>query len=273
MYGKGPRVGHLFEEAVAASVFGSIQASSAVNGNTLSSASFTCGGADRVLYVLAGIADTSSVGNISSVTWNGSGLTQIGTTITYGSNGKVELFRLIAPAAASAPVVLNCAASEDVRWLFAVAVQDVDQVTPNGTVAQATGTNASPTVNAAGSSGQLVLDFMSWVDLATGALTATAGAGQASLQEIEGAVLLNAVGGGMSSETASGASTTMSWALSGAPTNWGTYALALNDAAGGGGSTRGMPFGARGTAFNGGRALTGILKRSLWLPPLRSRFA
>lgn len=48
--------------------------------------------------------------------------------------------------------------------------------------------------------------------------------------------------------------------------------IVIADAAAGG-STRGMPFGHEGTAFNGGRALTGILKRSIWLPQLRSRFA
>lgn len=44
-------------------------------------------------------------------------------------------------------------------------------------------------------------------------------------------------------------------------------------AGGGGGTTRGTPVGNRGTAFNGGRTLQGIIRRALWLPQPHSLFA
>lgn len=50
--------------------------------------------------------------------------------------------------------------------------------------------------------------------------------------------------------------------------NWcGLAVEILTSAGGGGGTTRGTPFGHRGTAFNGGRTFHGIIQRlGLWLP-------
>jgi hypothetical protein len=43
-------------------------------------------------------------------------------------------------------------------------------------------------------------------------------------------------------------------------TSWVTIAAAIKETAGGGGTTRGTPFGMRGNAFNGGRTFNGILR-------------
>lgn len=216
---------------MASSVESSFKSSSLVSGSTYTTASYTIAGSNRVLYVLVGSGAGTPV-DPSSVKWGGSGgtsLTQIGTTIDMGAVVKISLWRLIAPASGANTIYVSWGSSQDERWVLAVNVQDTDQATPNNTVAQATGTTTAVTVNASSTSGQLVLDFMSWVDLGNNARTVTVGAGQTSLQEIEGATL-GYEGAGTSWETAAGASTTMSWTISGSIDNTGIYAFSLNDA-------------------------------------------
>jgi muconolactone delta-isomerase len=118
---------------------------------------------------------------------------------------------------------------QDERWIIGVSTKDTDQTTPNGTVASATGTGTGPTVAATTTSGNLVLDFMSWLDGGGSSWTVTDDVPD-SLQEIEGATL-QYEGAGASRETAAGASTTCSWTISGGGgNNWGTFALQINEA-------------------------------------------
>lgn len=221
----------------------SASVASATPGTTLETASFAVGGSNRVLYVLAG-SGASSPSDVSAVKWGGSGgtsLTQLGTTATVATNMKVSLWRLIAPTAQTSTVHATWSGTDDERWLVCVAVQDADQTTPNGTVATATGgSDLIPTVNATSVSGDLVLDFMSWLDLSGSSKTCSVGAGQTSLQNIGAAAISPYEGAGASWETAAGTSTTMSWSVSATGiglVNWYTFALAVNGVAGGGGQS------------------------------------
>jgi hypothetical protein len=165
-------------------------------------------------------------------------MTQIGTTIDVGANVKMTLWRLIAPNAVSSTIHATWAGNQDERWIIGVAVQDADQGTPNGTVAQATGSTLSPTVNATSVSGDLVLDFMSWLDIGGDSGTCAVGASQFEMQNLGAAEISAYEGAGASRETASGVSTTMSWTVSDAAAiDWGTFALAVNEAAAGAAST------------------------------------
>lgn len=224
---------------MAAAVFGSTKKFAADNVSTLESDSFTVGGANRVLYAFVSSGAGSPVAP-TSVKWGGSGgtaLTQLSTTLTVSSFGRLSLWRLIAPAATSSTIYADWGGNQDERFIIGVAVEDADQSTPNGTVATATGTNLTPSVAAASVSGDLVLDGVFFLDTAGGAKTLLAGAGQTSLQEIEGADT-GYEGTGASRETASGASTTMSWTINSAPIDeWGIFAFAVNAATGGGGPT------------------------------------
>lgn len=194
---------------------------------------FAVSGSNRVLYAcLVGVSTGAMTHN--DVRWQGAGgtsLTKLGSTYTIGSYLTVSLWRIIAPTAAT-DTVIGEVTGAIYTMIIGVSVQDADQTTPNGTVANANGTSTSPSVNASSASGQLVLDFMSWSDIAGAARTATVGAGQTSLQEIEGAAI--SYGGECSSrETAGGASTTMSWSISNSISDWLSLAFSINDASSG----------------------------------------
>lgn len=209
----------------------SAQANNTTGVSTLTSGSFAVAGVNRVLYVLAGGAD-SGVSDVSGVKWGGAGgvaLTKLGATQNISTVEKISLWRLIAPAASTSTVVVTYAGANAVVWLLAISVQDANQSTPEGTVATGSGTNASPTVNATSTNGDLILDFMSWLDTAASGRTISVGPGQTSRQEIEGATLLSQAGAACSTETAAGVSTTMSWTMSGAPSDgWATFAFQVN---------------------------------------------
>lgn len=226
---------------MAAVVNNSAKVGAADNVATLETGAFAVGGVNRVLYALVG-SGAGTPTDPTAVKWEGSGgtsMTQIGTTINCGANVKMSLWRLIAPNAASSTVHATWAGNQDERWIIPVAVEDADQATPNGTVAQGTGTNLSATVNADSVAGDLVLDFLSYLDSAGGGRTCTKDASQTEIQNLGGVQITAFEGAGSSSETAAGASTTMSWAISGGGSidGWGTFAFAVNGATGGGGDT------------------------------------
>jgi hypothetical protein len=220
---------------MAATVFVSSAKGAADNTTTLATDAFTVGGSNRVLYVLAGSGAGTPV-DPSAVKWGGSGgtsLTQLGSTLNMGSNAKASLWRLIAPATGSNTVHVTWGSAQDERWIIAVQVQDTDQTTPNNTVATATGTNASPTVNATSVSGNLVLDFVSFLDIGGAGYGLTDDVPDV-LQSLTGAGGISAFeGAGASRETAAGTSTTCSWTVGGtlAGGGWSLFALAVNDAA------------------------------------------
>lgn len=224
---------------MAAAFESSAKNSSLVPSTTISSASFTLAGTNKVLYVLAGASSGSPI-TPSAVKWGGSGgvsLTQVGSSLSLGAFTNISIWRLINPTSQTSTVHVTWGAAQDETWVIAANFQGVDQTTPNGTVATSTGAvSAAITVNATSTAGQLVVDFQSWLDLGNNGRTATVGAGQTSIEEIEGPTL-GYEGAGASYETAAGTSTTMSWALSGTVDNWGTFAFALNDAGGGGGGS------------------------------------
>jgi len=202
-------------------------------GTSLESASFTVSGENRVLYVMAGSGASSPV-TANSVEWGGSGgtsLTQISTTLNMQADyGRMTLWRLIAPTAQTSTVYVTWGSSQDERWIIAFAIENCDQSTPNNTIATATGTNAAPTVNAISSANDLVLDFMSWLELDGDSYTCTIGANQVQSANLGGGAFNPNEGAGASHETATGASTTMSWTISGTgyQQGWGIYAFSLN---------------------------------------------
>lgn len=216
-----------------ASVDNSVKASSAVGGTTLETASFAVGGNNRVLYALVGCGATSP-GAANSVKWGGSGgtaMSQIGTTLTLNTNVKITLWKLTAPTAQTSTIYASYSATNDELWILGTSVQDADQTTPNDTVQQATGSDAAPTDIVTTVAGQLVLNFMSWLDVLGGGESCTSS--QTSLQEIEAGVPFAYEGAGSSQATAGGSSQTMNWSV----TNnvaWGQYSFAINDAPAGG---------------------------------------
>lgn len=217
---------------MAASVNNSGKAFNATSTSSINLTSFLIGGVNRVLYAFVGSGGAAPT-SPATVKWNTSeSLTQLGSTLTVSSFGRFSLWRLIAPSAVTATVAVDWGGvNQDEQLLVAVACQDVDQATPNGSVATATGTNTTPTVNATTVSGSLTLDGVFTLDTGGTSRTISVGANQTSLQEIEGANT-TAECLGSSREIATGVSTTMSWSISGAVDAWGIFAFAVNGIAG-----------------------------------------
>lgn len=206
-------------------------------GTTHETGTITPSGSDRYLRVSVFIGD-SSPETPTSVKFGGAGgvaLTQIDSTVTVTIYGRLSVWYLKNPAASAGTVYITLANSMGEQMVIVEAIQDADQTTPHVTTAPATGTNTTPTVNATTIAGKLTLDSVAFLETGGAARTLAVGAGQTSIQEIEGSV----AGGGTdyeglatSYETAAGASTTMSWTISGAVDGWGIFPMYLNGSSG-----------------------------------------
>lgn len=209
---------------------------------TLETASFTPTGANKVIYALVGGGATApgsptAVKYASAAGVGGESLTLLDSVRTVDTNIKTSVWQLVAPSAASGTIHATYASNNDERWIIAVAVQDSDGTIGPIAFGTATGSTA-PTVNATTVAGDLVLDFLSVLQGSGGSPTLTVGAGQASVKELEGGTPATGsatnIGifeaAGVSSETAAGASTTMSWTISGSA-SWGVHAFAVKGAA------------------------------------------
>lgn len=216
-----------------ATVVDSVIGGDNLNTSTFETAALTVSGVNRVVWAWVSSGAGTPV-NPSTVRYGGVAgtlMTKIGLTIDIDVNVKMSLYELIAPGAGSGTIYGDWGTAQDERWIYAVSVQDADQATPKGTVATATATfSTAVTVNAASTAGQLVLDGTSCLNTSAGSPTLTVGAGQAQLKNL-GATLAPYECAAGSSETAAGASTTMSWTISLA-SDWGIIAFAVNDAAG-----------------------------------------
>jgi hypothetical protein len=169
----------------------------------------------------------NSVPSVSSVTYNGDGLTLVRAQ-TLTSN-RVEIWAMVAPDEGTHDVVISLSDEADLGLCaYAISHTGVDQTTPHGTAVSATGSSSPATVNVSSASDELVIDGVS-KRTATG--TGTVGAGQT--QE------MNATAGSMDGfgSTEPGAATvTMSWTFS-SVTGWAIAAVPLKPAAGGGGGS------------------------------------
>jgi hypothetical protein len=214
----------------------SIDAFGAAAITTLESASFTVGsGSDRILMVGV-LSGAGTPVDPSAVKWGGSSgtsLTQVGATVNIGSNVKLSLWRLVNPSAGASTIHVTWGSAQDERALVAASYTGVDQTTPLGTAATATGASSSAiTVNVSSAAGDLVVDAAGFLDDGGANRTLAVGADQTSRAEVEGADL-GFEGLGMSEE-AGAATVTMSWTISAAVNAWGTIGVALKPAAGGG---------------------------------------
>lgn len=206
-------------------------------GSTHETGSITPSGSDRYLRVSVFMGDGSPE-TPTSVKFGGSGgvaLTQIDSTVTVTTFGRLSVWYLLAPAASAGTIYVTLANAQGEHMVIAEAFQDVDQTTPHVTTTPATGTNTTPTVAATSVAGKLVLDSVAFLETGGAGRTLAVGSGQTSIQEIEGT---SGAGGtdyeglGTSYETAAGASTTMDWTISGAVDGWGIFPMYLNGSSG-----------------------------------------
>jgi hypothetical protein len=124
--------------------FDAVSPDTSSNGNvsSLTSASWTVAGADRLLLG-AMAAGAGSVAAHNAMKWGGSGgtgLTQVGSSVNVGANGRLSAWRLTAPAAAAQTLYAEWAAAQDETMAGGTSYTGADQTTPIGTPATATGT-------------------------------------------------------------------------------------------------------------------------------------
>jgi len=114
-------------------------------------------GSNRVLVV--GVSNRDGTRTVSTVTYGGVALTRIGLQNGAGTANRVELWRLIAPATGTANIIVTLSGSTE-TVAGAVSYTGVDQTTPFGTFASASGTSTAPSVAVTSASGEVVMDVV-----------------------------------------------------------------------------------------------------------------
>ncbi len=170
----------------------------------------TASGTNRLLVVV--VHGNTQARRVISVTHGGTPLTYKdridGGPTTYAW---VEIWYLTAPATGEQTIIVTLDAPDTATWTAtSISFANVDQTTPLGTAATATGADAAPTVDVSSAANDLVVSGVTYDDV--GMITLTVGPGQTDQHS---GVVTGQVGFGVS--TALGAATVgMSWMLSGA---------------------------------------------------------
>lgn len=200
------------------------KSSSSGTGTSSLTWSHTCTGTDLILVV--GV-ETSSAEAATGVTYNGIALTLIDAQDAAALFCRSELWYLIAPATGANDIVVTMAGSATYIVGGATSWTGVDQSTPLGTAAKATGSASPATVDVTSAAGEVVLDAA----CAIAGVTMTVGASQTSQWNLLAGGVLRGAG---SSEGGAG-TVTISWTLS-ASALWATVAVPIKPGTGGGGA-------------------------------------
>lgn len=166
--------------------------------------------------------DANTAASVASVTYNGAPLFFGGGITDAGNDVRTELWVMVAPATGSHSVVVtmaNITGTDSIQGVVgATTYVDVDQTLTGSVGYTASGNSNAPTNGglAGTAAGDLVFDFMTARD--NGTLTASVGAGQASVYNTKSPAPLNgndalAVS---STEVSTGAAVTMSYTLNAA---------------------------------------------------------
>jgi|GEM_PF-2380773 len=180
-------------------------------GLNASSCSFshTVTGSNTILFV--GIASNAASQKYPTlVTYNSVAMTSVATSTNGGLT--VNLFYLVAPTGGANTVSVTLSGTANAVICGASSYTGVDQTTPLGTAATATGTSVTPSVNVTSATNELVVDVMA----ATVISTPSADASQTSRYATFVSAGSKSTGSG-SSDEAGASSVTMSWSISSAP--------------------------------------------------------
>ena len=189
-------------------------------------AHLTGSGTNRFMLVGVSLEPNTSQ-TVTSVTYNGVALNLVGTRANVGK-ARIELWKLLNPASGNNNVIVTFSGTPTNGAVVGVTTfSDVDQTTPLGTFASASGSNALATVNVTSAVSEIVFDVVAFERNAT----LTAGAGQTQRWNINSNDFL-----GAGSTEAGAASVTMSWAY-GDSREWAIGAVGVKPVSGGGGTT------------------------------------
>lgn len=218
--------------------------SSAGNVSNLTTGSWTIAGANRLLLGFIGTGTGGTATTHSGMNWGGSGgtaLTQIGSTVNAGTQGRLSAWRLTAPAAASQTLYGSWAATQDESAIGGVSLTGVDQTAPVGTSASNSGSilgqaTGNMTVTVATTAGDAVMAVF-WLVASSAAnpdLTPNGTPTPTGLYEVE-TTALQYEGMQVQMAVATGTSTTMSCGFSSGAAfsgEWAAIAFIVNATAG-----------------------------------------
>ena len=176
---------------------------------TSDSFSHTCTGSDRLLLVWVFFDRGNGTYNVSSLTYAGTALTQIGT---FGDGYKhIELWGLLSPSTGANTLAASYNNSGPTAKIIirALSYTGVSQDSAYGTLVSANGATNTATVNATSATGEVVVDFVS---VQSYSQDLTAGTGQTARHE--GDATSNTITAFGVSDEAGAATVTMSWTFS-----------------------------------------------------------
>jgi hypothetical protein len=132
-------------------------ANARANDNSRVSWIHTASGSHRLIVV--GVSQTSSGTSISTVSYGGTAMTLIGTRINTTKNIAVSLYDLVAPP--TGPQMVSVMFGGNVNVIAgSVSFTSVDQATPTGTFASATGGGPSLSVTVTSAPTDVVIDTL-----------------------------------------------------------------------------------------------------------------
>src|SRR2546426_3514810 len=141
--------------------------SSQTGGTSTTTWAHTTSGTNRVLVV--GVSWANSITRtVTSVTYNNVAMTSAGAAVNAGNAG-AEIFYLVAPAVGSNTVTVTLSGSANSLVGGAVTLTGVNQTTPLGMFASATGSSTTPSVTVTSNTGETVIDTVSLTS--SGAMT------------------------------------------------------------------------------------------------------
>lgn len=195
--------------------------------------SHTVSGSDRVLIVGVTLYSNSTQ-TVSTVTYNGVSMTLIPSCTAEANDLRVEQWYLVAPATGANNVVVTPTATTPAISSVAASFTGVDQSTPIGTCATATGTSTGPSVNVTSAAGEVVVDTMAFWGSGSSP-SGTQGASQTFRDDDFYDHAFGRFYNAVSTEAGAG-TVTMSWTIDDNH-NWAIAGTPLKEASGGGGGT------------------------------------
>ena len=185
--------------------------------------SHTTSGSERFLLVCVSHWNSATVRQVSGITYGGQAMTLGRREKNSGGNDTAELWYLNNPPSGANDVVVTMSGTTSGWKAGAMSFTGVNQTTPRGAFTGANGTATPATVDVASASGDVCVDCLEY--FADAAATPSLGANQTENYSDEAT---QDVWGASSRETATGATTTMSWTLS-ANHEWEIVGVAVKD--------------------------------------------
>jgi VCBS repeat-containing protein len=177
-------------------------------------------GTDRLMLIGVSIVRRGSAPSVDSITYNGSSASLVGVQEGSSAQEFVEIWQLVAPDTGTHDVVVNLAGGVDAATVGVMTFNGVDQTTPLGSFASASGLSAFPSVNVLSAPGEQVFDVVAVKNSRD--LNFAPAAGQTEHWDLNAGRHTNGAG----SSEAGAASVTMSWTLS-ASDRWAIGAVSI----------------------------------------------